>query len=220
MAHPDRAATVTQLMMTLGRSVPVAWDTEGPPSRDPDRIWRTARAGWELRPSGSDWHLLLQDDAIVHPWLLGALPGMLEHVPDECVVSLYLGRGRPVPGLWQMLCGEADQKGASFIVGPLIMWGVGLLIPTRLIPDMIAYADNQYGVPDDMRVGRWAKKRRYPAWYPWPSLADHPGEEKSLTKHGKGRVARKFAEADQLLSWSGPVVQYPGGRRHIVSVAR
>jgi hypothetical protein len=207
MAHPDRAWRVDRLRASLGVPVPVAWDFEGPPKRDGDRIWRTASRAWELHNPSADWHLLLQDDAIVAPDLIPALEKGLERVPPAAVVSLYIGTGRPIPWVWQRLGEKADVEGASWIVGPRAMWGVALALPVANVPEMLAYAQTQHGLPDDMRVGRWARRKRFEAWFPWPSLVDHPDDE-SLVGHGAGRHALRFATGSAL-DWdpSGPVVR-------------
>jgi hypothetical protein len=208
MAHPDRRAQVTALQYELGRRVPIAWDNEGPPSRDHERLWRTARAAWRLYDPAAAWHLLLQDDAIVAPHLLAALPGALDHVPCPAVVSLYVGTGRPVPGVWHDLARRADEGAAAWIVGPMVMWGVALAVPTHLVPEMLLWGDRQRGIPDDMRVGRWARQRKLEAWFPWPSLVDHP-EGASLVGHAGRRVARHFLATDaREVDWGGPVVRW------------
>lgn len=207
MAHPDRAEQVDALRAALGAPVPVGWDTEGPPARDPERIWRTARRAWGLHDPGSDWHLLLQDDVIPAPGLLEVVARGLAHAPARAVVSLYVGTGRPLPRVWERLGGEADRAGAAWIVGPRAMWGVALAVPTALVPGMIEWSDRQRGIPDDMRVGRWARNHRLEAWFPWPSLVDHP-DDASIIGHGPGRRALRFA-GEEAASWdpAGPVVR-------------
>lgn len=200
MAHPDRAAKVDELQAALGRPMPVAWDDEGDPQADPERVWRTARKAWELHNPNAQWHLLLQDDAIVAPDLLEATARGLDFVGPRAIVSLYIGTGRPVPWMWQKLGEKASEAAASWIVGPRVMWGVALAVRTESIPDMLTYADLQYGVPDDMRVGRWARRQKWQAWFPWPSLVNHPDDE-SLIGHGPGRQALKFV-GGSALEWN------------------
>ena len=206
MAHPDRRESAERLSAEVGLA-PIAFDGEGPPSRDPDRIWRTARAAWMLHDPDADWHLLLQDDAIVATHLLEVLPRALRCVPRPSVVSLYLGSGRPLAGRWSAVVDEANSVGASWIVGPRPIWGVGLLLPTPLIPDMVRYCDTQRGATDDMRVGRWAQRSKLETRYPWPCLADHV-DGSSLVGHGDGRVARSFQADARASAWDGPVVQW------------
>lgn len=207
MAHPDRAHHVETLQAALGARVPVGWDEEGPPRRDPDRIWRTARRAWELRDPAADWHLLLQDDAIVAANLLDELPGALEQVPQRAVVSLYLGDGRPLSATWGQVTAEAQNVGASWIVAPRVMWGVGVLVRTAMIPDMLSWCDRQHGIADDMRVGRWGQRSRLETWYTWPCLVDHP-DGGSLIGHGGGRTARSFRRDARGADWSGPIVRW------------
>lgn len=212
MAHPDRAREVDALRAALVYPVRVAFDMEGPPSRDPDRIWRTARRAWEMHDAGADWHLLLQDDAIVATNLLDELPGALERVPERCIVSLYVGDGRPMSMQWGQLTAEAERAGASWIVTPRVLWGVGVLVRTAMIGDMLAYCDRQYGITDDMRVGRWGQRSKLETWYTWPCLVDHP-DGGSLIGHGGGRTARSFRKEARGADWSGPIVRWKSGPR-------
>lgn len=207
MAHPDRALDVERLREALEYPARVAFDMEGPPSRDPERIWNTARRAWEMHDPNADWHLLLQDDAIVATNLLESLARGLEYVPRECIVSLYVGTGRPMAGAWRGVVDEANEVGASWIIGPRSLWGVGLLLPTHLIGEMITYAQTQRGIPDDMRVGRWGQRSKLETWFTWPCLVSHP-EGSSLIGHGAGRTAWSFRGDARGSVWDGPVVKW------------
>lgn len=208
MAHPDRRAQVRALQERLIVSAPVGWDNEGNAGRDPDRIWRTARRAWELYNPAAAWHLLLQDDAVIPVGFLAAACRALDHVRCPSVVSFYTGSGRPLSPQWDRVAARADAAGASWIIGPRVMWGVALAVPTHLIPEMLAACDRFYAVPDDMRVGRWMKRSRLEAWFSWPSLVNHP-DEGSLTGHGSGRTARNYVGPDaRSATWEGPVVRW------------
>jgi hypothetical protein len=211
MAHPDRAAEVSELLAALDRPVPVHWDDEGPASGNADRVWRTARGAWSLFDPDADRHVLIQDDAIVCADYLAGLEQALVHVPPSAVVSPYLGQpGRVAPARWGVLQTSAERVGASWIRGERVMWGVSLVLPTNDIPAMIDWADRRAGVPDDMRVGGWAKRENREVWYPWPSLVDHRTIA-SLTKHNAAeRVARRHHTGSALdLRWDGPVLSDP-----------
>lgn len=207
MAHPDRAADVDLLRERLGFPARVAFDMGGAPSRDPDRIWDTARRAWEMHDARADWHLLIQDDAIVAVDLVAGLEQALKYVPARSLVSLYLGMGRPMAGMWGKVVDEAIEREASWIVGPRLMWGVGVLLPTPLIGDMISYCNTQRGATDDMRVGRWGQRSKLETWYTWPSLVDHP-DGSSLIGHGGGRTAWGFQPNASNGAWGGPVVRW------------
>lgn len=211
MAHPARSGEVEQLLSSLDRAVPVNWDEDtGPPSGKADRVWRTARGAWMLADPEADWHAVIQDDAVPCADFLAGLERALEHVPPDAVVSPYLGTGRNVPIRWEAMARAADSAGASWVRTQKLMWGVCILLPTRLIPEMIERADRRAGIPDDMRVAGWAERTGREVWYPWPSLVDHR-KVPSLTKHrSSDRVARRWHSGSALdLTWSGVVVSDP-----------
>jgi hypothetical protein len=210
MAHPDRGEQVTALVAALDRPVTVYWDSEGKPSGNGDRVWRTARGGWSVADPDSDWHVLLQDDALPCADFLAGLERALEYVPQNAVVSPYLGTGRNVPIRWEAMARTADTVGASWVRSRKLMWGVCIALPTRLIPEMIDYADRKAGVPDDMRVAGWAERFDHDVWYTWPSLVDHLPIP-SLTKHkaNERRARRHHQDSALLVNWGGPVVTDP-----------
>lgn len=213
MAHPDRAYLVDELRRRLGLShgvTPVHWDPEGPPRGDGDRVWRVARAAWQLADPAADWHVLIQDDAWPSPDFLAGLERALEHVPQDATVSPYLGKGGAASTRWNKMAAQADRSGASFVRSTTLMWGVAICLPVALIPDMIGRADRMAGVPDDMRVSGWTRRRRAEVWYLWPSIVDHRLVP-SITKHrAHDRVAQRHHLGSALeLNWGGPVVSDP-----------
>lgn len=210
MAHPDRAPYVAELLAALGRPVPVHYDTEGPPSGNADRGWRTAHGAWVMHDPGADFHLLLQDDALVCPDLLAGLAGALEHVPPDVVVSPYLGKGGATPHRWRRMAADADRAGASWVASSKLMWGVGIILPVARIAEMIALADRLTGITDDMRVAGWAEAVRTEVWYTWPSLVDHRPVPSITKHHAKDRRAERHHVGSALeLDWRGPVVRDP-----------
>lgn len=210
MAHPDRAPLVEELLAALDRPVPVHYDPEGKPSGNGDRVWRVARAAWQLYDPAADWHLLLQDDALPAADLLAGLEQALEHVPADAVVSPYFGQGGAAGPRWVPIGAEAQRRGASWVLSEKLMGGVAICLPTSLIPDMIERADTMARVADDMRVAGWAKRRHTDIWYTWPSLVDHRLVP-SITKHrAADRHAVRHHQGSALgLDWTGPVSRDP-----------
>lgn len=212
MGHPDRGQQIANLLVALGDlDVPISLDQEGPPSGDSDRVWRNARAAWRMHDPAADWHVLLQDDAVVCRDFLPGLAAALEHVPQSnAIVSPYLGRGRNVPPRWQRMGERADAAGAAWVVAEKLMWGVCIAIPVRYIEEMITFADRRPGIPDDMRVAGWVKRTSREVWYPWPSLVDHLAVP-SLTKHDAPdrRALRHHAGSAMEIDWSGPQTTDP-----------
>lgn len=210
MAHPDRTEFVEELADSLDREVPVFWDPFGPPSGNGDRVWSVAREAWQMYDPAANFHVLIQDDALVCRDYLAGLEVALEHVPDYALVSMYFGRGRNVPARWATMAEEAQATGASWVRSFTLMWGVSLAVPTRFIPDMIKWCDRKAGMPDDMRVGKWFQSQKIDTWYTWPSLVDHRTAP-SLTKHCPvERVAVLHHQGSALdLNWSGLTVMDP-----------
>lgn len=210
MAHPDREPYVMDLLSVLDHDVPVHWDPEGPPSGSGDRVWRVARAAWQLYDPGADYHVMLQDDAVPCPDFLAGMERALDHVPDDALVIPYLGQGKNVPRRWADMAARADAVGASWVRSHTMMWGVCAAVPTRFIPDMITWCDTKAGMPDDMRVGRWFQRRHIDTWYTWPSLIDHRLVP-SITKHRQvERTARRHHRRSALmLDWTGPTIFDP-----------
>lgn len=210
MAHPDRGEEVTKLVDSLDRPVTIYWDSEGKPSGNGDRVWRTARGGWSVADPDADWHVLIQDDAVPCPDFLAGLERALAYVPPDAVVSPYLGTGRNVPIRWEAMARAADTAGAPWVRSTKLMWGVAIVLPVARIGEMIDYADRRAGVPDDMRVAGWAEKTKREVWYTWPSLVDHLPVP-SLTKHkARERVARRWHEGSALeINWTGRPVADP-----------
>lgn len=218
-AHPDRFDLVTGLRLSLSLTdqaelVPVAWDDEGPPNGNADRGWRTARRAWQLADPDADWHLVLQDDAVPCADLVPGLERALEHVPAEAVVSPYLGRGGGNGYRWRTIAAQAAESHPSWVVSSKLSWGVAIILPTRLVPEMLDACDRKHGVTDDMRIAGWAEKRRTEVWYPWPSLVDHLPVP-SLTKHrAADRVAwRHHRESALELDWTGAKIIDPALKR-------
>lgn len=207
MAHPDRADLVSELTGSLDREVPVSWDDK-PVSRHTEQRWAVGRAAWLSYDPDADFHLVLQDDAIVVPDLLAGLESALDHVPDQVLVSPFIGTKRPAANRWNALTHRAIRDGASWVESTILMWGVAIIARTSMIDDMVAWADNRVGKPYDTRVGQFWVRNQINTWYTWPCLVDHR-DGPSLVGHGaKGRNAQLLHTGSALdLDFSGPVVR-------------
>lgn len=210
MAHVNRYTEVCELTARLDRDVSIVTDHIQPPSGNGDRIWANARLAWQAYDALATHHVLIQDDAIVCGDFLAGLERALEHVPDDAIVSPYLGQGRNVPARWTALANQATAAGARWARTDKLMWGVCIVMPTKLIPEMIQFADRKAGMPDDMRVSAYASRTGREVWYTWPSLVDHR-QGPSLTKHrAHERKAMRWLGGSALdLDWSGRVVTDP-----------
>lgn len=200
MAHQARAHLVDELVDRLGVDADrVTWD------RRQDR-WDTGRRAMLDHDPDSDWHMVIQDDAMVCRDLLPGLEAALDRVPAGAISCPYVGTRRPMTERVTRAVEEADRAQASWIVLQTLNWGVAIIVPTNTIAEMVAWCD-RLTIPNyDKRVGQYYwRVRNWPTWYTHPSLVDHR-DVPSLAGHGPDRRAHRFAGEDTSaldLSWDG-----------------
>ncbi len=206
MAHPKRAHLVPSLTERLGIGPDrVTWDRM-------NNRWDTGRRAWIDHDPGADYHMVIQDDATVVSDLVPGLVKALDHVPQEANVCPFIGQRRPAQQTVQRLMTLAISKRASWIEFPSLFWGVAIIAPTAVIPDMIEFGDSVTEYPNyDKRIGQYfVRVLHWPTFVTWPNLVGHRDVE-SLCGHGLGRTAHNFAgESYSALSFdgSGPVATY------------
>lgn len=209
MAHPRRRAFVDELLTKLDRPAEVVWD------RGNNDRWDTGRRtmlSCRNDPTATHW-LALQDDAVIPRDLVAGVERALAHVPDGSPLSLYCGRVKPFRETVASLVAAAGP-GTSWLSMAQIHWGVGIVMPTKLIPDMIAWCDPRTDVANyDRRISRWCQYRGLTVYYPWPSLVDHRDSPSLVPGRGSaGRRAHRFLGATRSAldaSWDGRVVGIP-----------
>ncbi|WP_141921843.1 Lsr2 family DNA-binding protein [Haloactinospora alba] len=188
-AHPDRADLVADLLARLGLDeTHVVWDRWGD-------SWDTGRRAWQAHDPDADWHLVIEDDAIVSRDLLPAVEQTVETLPEQSVLSLYLGRegSRGIAAAAE----RATTRGAAWVQAPHLVWGVAIAAPTASIPAMLDWCDRLEWPSRvyDTRLAAYYQHRAWPAWYPVPSWVDHGGAP-SLLGRGARRQALAFVGAD------------------------
>jgi len=213
MAHPVRRPLVEELLEQLG-DVPVAWDQHAQPSPLPYRRWATGRRAWQMADPSSDWHVVVQDDALVSNNFREGFAKALDHVPFGAIVSAYLGTKRPSQRYVQQAIGRAEQAGSSWATMNGLNWGPAIAVPTVSIPQMLAWCDEKVDLPYDTRIGRFYRDQLgWECWYTWPSLVDHR-QGPSICGHGSvGRFAHRFAEDALAVDWSKVPAQESGTTR-------
>jgi hypothetical protein len=209
MAHEKRAHLVPDLVERLGLTDDdVIWD------RRNDR-WDTGRRAWEAIDHTADWGMVVQDDALPCSDLITGMEKALERVPDNVLVTPYIGTRRPSRGKIDRVVQEAAAAKAAFIEMPSLNWGVAITAPTRIIDGMLPWCDVQQYPNYDRRIGRYAiDVMRMNTWCTFPSLVDHL-DIPSLIGHGDGRVAHHFigAETSALsVDWDAGSVRMSASR--------
>ena len=190
MAHEKRREFIPDLVERLGiTDDDVVWD------RIQNR-WDTGRRAWEAIDQTAEWGCVIQDDALVCRDFIRGMETALEYVNDDVVVSPYTGTRRPMAHRVEAAVRNARHHNASWIKMPSLNWGVAIVLPTRIIDDMLVWCDKQKYPNYDRRIGRYAiDVLNMPTMCTWPSLVDHR-EVPSLVGHGAGRTAHYFIGED------------------------
>ncbi len=202
MAHPKRKREAEALYKKLIQypfsDVYIIWD-------ELNNEWHTGerslKGGVVL---GSDWHLVIQDDAVLTPHIYDNIVGLIAALPVKSVVSLYTGKVRPLPE--RVAEAVAQAPDGSFITHYMMMWGVAILLPSDQIEAMLEFANDPMFRDDkyDIRVGRFYYGNHLPIYYSMPSLVEHNDSIGSLIGNGYAkapRVAHRLATGP--VGWTG-----------------
>lgn len=207
MAHPKREMYIPGLQARIGRPARVTWD------RMNDR-WDTGRRSLLAYDATKTHHMVIQDDAVVCRDLPAGVESALAEVPPDALLGLYLGRTRAWKPVWMRA--QRIQPGLRWVRMAELMWGVGVVVPTRLIDQVVAIGDELVDIPNyDSRISAACLRLRLPVYYPWPSLVSHRQTPSLVKGRGwRGRYAYRFIgeHASALtLRWKGPtaLVQPP-----------
>jgi hypothetical protein len=177
MAHPKRKEMVDSLLEKLG-PVPVTWDAS-------DGIWENRKRATISFNEEATHHLVLQDDSILCRDFLKELEKQIEQRPNH-IISLYYGNRLRAREL-----AENNFKNGG-VEADWLWWGLAVVVPTKLIPDLIKYADNIDIPQDDTRMAMFIRNRGLKVWYPLPSLVDHRNVGSLIGDNGVRRIAFKF----------------------------
>lgn len=201
MAHPTRKRYVQKLVPRLDQKPRVVWDER-------NDVWDTGRRAL-LAHGDEPWHLVLQDDAVVPKHLIEGVRQILSHTPTDVPVSLYMGRWRHRPVTFSMrpIRDAAEATGASFLAAPGPWWGVGIILPTADIEEVVAFGDNATHQNYDIRIAQFYDDKGIDCWYTLPSVIDHQQGPSLIGRRGTRRHALYRMDGPMLAQdWSGPVL--------------
>ncbi len=163
MAHPNRKEWAEELAREL--DCEIYWDTN-------NTIWHTCRGAWQLADRTSDYHFVIQDDAILCRNFKQRVQELVEKSIEhngETAFQLYFGRGR-------FLLNKSDREKAikqGYYVRTLCAWGVAIGMPTKLIDEMIRFGNGYYAWQDDTKIKNFLKSKGIKTVFPTPCLVDH-----------------------------------------------
>ncbi len=185
VAHVSRKARAEALAASV--SADHVWMDEGYHGE-----WKNHKRAWQgAMSSGKKYGVVLQDDAVPIDDFRKHVTAAVTHRPDE-LISLYVGTHRPRKLQVIHAVYLAESQSASWLMANTLMWGVGVVMPTARIQEMLDKTA-KIRLPYDQRLGAWAETTGRSVYYTWPSLVDHADEE-TVAHAGKKqgvRVAHK-----------------------------
>lgn len=202
MAHPKRKLQAEYLKAILSympfAEVTITYDEIGVE-------WHTGKRALQKGIGAGEWHVVIQDDAILTPYLYENIQNAILALPEKSLFSLYCGTARPLAG--RVTAAVEKAKPGSWIAYHQLLWGVGIVIPSDHIEPVIEFVDDielQY----DNKIGEFYCRNGIPIYYTMPSLVDHDDDLGSLIPgHGVlpgKRVAHKLAEG--LIDWTNDFI--------------
>lgn len=200
MAHPRRKEAAEALLLQLQQypftDVAIVWDQK-------NEEWDTGYRALQRGAGRGDWHVVLQDDALLTPEFYANLEGAIRAVPERVLISLYTGTVRPMTEEVKTAVSKAYY--ATWLKHYMLFWGVGIAIPSDHIEPMLEYVSGAEFETTlyDIRIGMFYQRNQLPVYYTMPSLVDHDDDLGSLLEHGvdsERRVAHRLAEG--LVEWN------------------
>jgi hypothetical protein len=203
MAHPTRKAFVDELLPQLPGAV-VVWDERN------DR-WHTGRRSMLAFSARADWHLVVQDDALLCKDFLGQVREALAEVADG-PAAFYCGRSGQFGSSSSFdALNNAFRKGERWVKAPGPFWGPAVAVRTVDIPAMVRWCDRRPDIPNyDRRMSRYFHHLKRDCWYSVPCLVEHRvGAENPSLVVGRGNSRGRTA-----------ALWFPLGRDEWRSIAR
>ena len=207
MAVPARKPQAEKLANTLKEypfvNVSIVYDEISAGTHESE--WDNGKNSLLAGVGRADWHLVIQDDAILSPGFYDNLQGAIQNVPQKSLISLYTGTSRPLGK--RVKCAVDKVVDETWLSYWLLMWGVGIVIPSSHIEPMLEFVDDRTE-PYDTRIGIFYQRNRLPVYYTMPSLVDHDDNLGTVIPgHGTvpgARVAHRLANGP--VSWTKQVI--------------
>lgn len=197
MAHPKRKMQAEYLEAILNyypfAEVSITYDQKS-------SEWDTGTRALRKGVGKGDWHVVIQDDAILTPEFYQNIENMIIARSEKTLISLYTGTARP---LGERVKSAVDRtKDGGWLRAMQLFWGVGIVIPSDHIEPMLEFVSDMDDLLYDVRIGEFYLRNGLPVYYCMPSLVDHDDDLGSLLGHGQApepRVAHRLAEG--LVEW-------------------
>lgn len=199
MAHPKRRKQAEALFVQLAQypfaSKAIVWDNH-------NSEWDTGYRSIANGIGKGDWHVVIQDDALLTPNFYENLEGAISAIPEKVMFSLYVGTAKPMRDEITMAVSKAYF--ATWLKHYMLFWGVGVCIPTDHIEPLLEFvSDPQFAnTLYDTRIGMFYQRNRLPVYYTMPSLVDHDDDLGTLIGTDAKEPRRAHKLATGLVQWN------------------
>lgn len=186
MAHPKREAFVEELLPQLPGAT-VVWD------RRNDR-WDTGRRSMEAHDPEANYHLVVQDDALLCPNFLRGVELALCSIDPSSPAAFYTGKTRPFARAVEQAVQAATAAGQSWFTAQGPLWGPAVAMPVHRIDEVLEGADPVPISNYDTKMATYLQSVGTDCWYSIPSLVDHRvGDENPSLVPGRSAVPSRTA---------------------------
>lgn len=171
MAHHKREHWFPYLGERLG-DVPFSVDdgTKG--------IWQNNKDAWALHDPNADYHVVIQDDAIVCDNFHERAREFIARFEGENAFQFFYGNKGHVATDKEM---NEALKHTGFIRKRNLAWGVAICLPIRHIKPLAEYGNRHPAWQDDSKIDGYIKTAKLPVIFPIPCLIDHRKMEDNKT---------------------------------------
>ena len=142
-------------------------------------LWDTAERAWAEYDASCDYHLVVQDDAIICDNFYERLDREIVKYPD-IAYCLYMGNR---DGVERIINGWEARGG---VMRRVFGWGVATCLSVRLVDDFLKFSKTSgMNDHDDGKLTLFARSISLPVWCPIPCLVSHRWDEASIMEDGK-----------------------------------
>ncbi len=177
-------------------------------------LWENAKRSWMSFDSKCEYHLVIQDDAVICRSFYNILAKHIINNPNRFMCLFFRYKSNKTHAEFNHSAEQGLSTSNGFLF-PRLQWATGCLCPTALISDMISFADNikdeRMRNVDDLRFSRYLSSINHEVFYPLPSLVNQSADCSSLIGNGDnvGRQATYFIDGKN--NFSNRVMQHVEG---------
>jgi len=169
MTHPSRHSRLLALIDDLSSQIDIG-QVSIVVDRNCDGIWETASRAWLSFDISAQYHLVLQDDALLCDNFVKHLPSVIGSLPSDATVSFC--DNFPVMN-------DVVRKNKHWLVISAVHNACALLQPVSQIKHFVEW-NNRHVRPeyfhDDLRLDMYLKKHDKTCWHTLPQLVRHDNQ--------------------------------------------